>query len=193
MIALADATFVKPHIEYGSLWPILVIFGAACVGVLIEAFLPREWRYLSQFAITLGSLVGVGFVAHGLPSLSGGTARGLFGSQGTIALDGPAMFLWGLLLVFGIGGVLLFAERRVEGGVSAFAGQAAALPGTESERRASGLDHTEVYPLLLFAIYMDSYPPAIAASGLFVGAHGAVWVLMHGLAGSEGTAEPLAR
>src|SRR6185295_3361826 len=139
-----------------SLWPILVIFGAACVGVLIEAFLPRQWRYLSQFAITLGSLVvalvGVGFVAQGLPSLSNGTARGLFGSQGTIALDGPTMFLWGLLLVFGIGGVLLFAERRVEGGVSAFAGQAAALPGTESERRASGLDHTEVYPLLLFAL-----------------------------------------
>jgi NADH-quinone oxidoreductase subunit N len=153
---LAEAAFVKPHIEYGSLWPILVIFGAACVGVLIEAFLPRQWRYRSQFGITLAALVvalvGVGFVAHGLPSLSDGTAYGVFGSEGTIALDGPTMFLWGLLLVFGIGGVLLFAERRVEGGVSAFAGQAAALPGTESERRAAGLDHTEVYPLLLFAV-----------------------------------------
>ncbi|HET7432625.1 MAG TPA: NADH-quinone oxidoreductase subunit NuoN [Nocardioides sp.] len=156
MIALADSTFVRPHVEYGSLWPILVIFGAACVGVLIEAFLPRQWRYLSQFAMTLVALVvalvGVGFVAHGLPSLGDGTARGVFGSDGLIALDGPTMFLWGLVLVFGIGGVLLFAERRVEGGVSAFAGQAAALPGTESERRAAGLDHTEVYPLLLFAI-----------------------------------------
>jgi NADH-quinone oxidoreductase subunit N len=156
VIALADSTFVRPHVEYGSLWPILVIFGAACVGVLIEAFLPRQWRYLSQFAMTLVALVvalvGVGFVAHGLPSLGDGTARGVFGSDGLIALDGPTMFLWGLVLVFGIGGVLLFAERRVEGGVSAFAGQAAALPGTESERRAAGLDHTEVYPLLLFAI-----------------------------------------
>jgi NADH-quinone oxidoreductase subunit N len=156
VIALADATFVRPHIEYGSLWPILVIFGAACLGVMIEAFLPREWRYRSQFGLTLLSLVvalvGVGFVANGLPSLGNGAARGVFGAAGTITLDGPAMFLWGLVLVFGIGGVLLFAERRVEGGVSAFAGQAAALPGTESERRAAGLDHTEVYPLLLFAI-----------------------------------------
>ena len=156
MIALADTTFVKPHLAYGSLWPILVIFGAACVGVLIEAFLPRRVRYLSQFGLTLASmvvaLVGVGFVAHGLPSLGDGAARGVFGSQGTLALDGPTMFLWGLVLVFGIGGVLLFAERAVEGGVSAFAGQAAALPGTESERRAAGLDHTEVYPLLLFAV-----------------------------------------
>ena len=31
-------------------------------------------------------------------------------------------------------GSLLFAERRLEGGVTAFAGQASALPGTEAER-----------------------------------------------------------
>ena len=50
--------------------------------------------------------------------------------------------------------MLLFAERHLEGGVSAFAGQAAALPGTEAERQAStsGLDHTEVFPLMLFAV-----------------------------------------
>src|SRR4029079_5518098 len=51
-----------------------------------------------------------------------------------------------------LGGVLLFAERRVEAGGSGVAGQAAGLPGTESGRQAQGLDHTEVYPLLLFAI-----------------------------------------
>jgi NADH-quinone oxidoreductase subunit N len=62
------------------------------------------------------------------------------------------MFLWGLILVFGLGGTLLFGERALEGGVSGFAGQAAALPGTESERQSAGLEHTEVYPLLLFAI-----------------------------------------
>ena len=56
--------------------------------------------------------------------------------------------------MFGILGVALFAERRLEGGLSSFSGQAAALPGTEAERLAAtkGLDHTEVYPLLLFAI-----------------------------------------
>jgi NADH-quinone oxidoreductase subunit N len=157
VIALAaDDTFVKPHIAYGSLWPILVVFGAACVGVLIEAFLPRKWRYAAQFGTSLGAivvaLVGVGIVANRLTVRGDGAARGYFGSQGTVALDGPTMFLWGLVLVFSLGGVLLFAERRVEGGVSAFAGQAAALPGTESERQAAGLDHTEVYPLLLFAV-----------------------------------------
>ena len=33
-----------------------------------------------------------------------------------------------------------------------FAGQAAALPGSDAERQAQGLDHTEVYPLMMFAI-----------------------------------------
>jgi NADH-quinone oxidoreductase subunit N len=156
VIALATDTFSKPHIAYSSLWPILLVFGAACLGVLVEAFVPRERRYAAQFGLTFvalaAALVGVGVVANDLPSLGDGAARGLFGSESTIAIDGPTMFLWGLVLVFGIGGVLLFAERRVEGGVSAFAGQAAALPGTESERQTAGLDHTEVYPLLLFAI-----------------------------------------
>ena len=50
--------------------------------------------------------------------------------------------------------VLLFAERRLEGGLTGFAGQAAALPGTDAEREAStqGIEHTEVFPLMLFAV-----------------------------------------
>ena len=56
MIALATDTFSKPHIAYSSLWPILVVFGAACAGVLIEAFLPRRHRYLAQVAITFAAL-----------------------------------------------------------------------------------------------------------------------------------------
>ena len=67
--------------------------------------------------------------------------------------------------------MLLFAERRLEGGVSAFAGQAAALPGTEAERQAStrGLEHTEVYPLLLFAVGgMMLFPAANDLLTLFV-------------------------
>ena len=40
--------FVKPTIEYADLWPLLVVFGVACAGVLVEAFLPRERRFLVQ-------------------------------------------------------------------------------------------------------------------------------------------------
>jgi NADH-quinone oxidoreductase subunit N len=160
--ALASAAdpgaFDKPHIEYAELWPMLVVFGVACLGVMVEAFLPRERRYPVQTVLTLAglvvALVGTCLVAADLTSLGDGVARGLIASEGTLVVDGPTVFFWGLILVFAIGGALLFAERRLEGGVSAFAGQAAALPGSEAERQASsrGLDHTEVYPLLMFAV-----------------------------------------
>jgi NADH-quinone oxidoreductase subunit N len=150
--------FVKPSIEYAQLWPLLLVFGVACLGVLVEAFLPRERRYLVQAVLALGGLigavVGVVLVATDAEVLGDGVARGVIAAEGTIAVDGPTLFLWGLILLFAIVSVLLFAERHLEGGVSAFAGQAAALPGSEAERTAStsGLDHTEVYPLLMFAV-----------------------------------------
>ena len=168
-------TFQKPHIEYAELWPLLVVFGAACLGVVVEAFLPRERRYLAQTVLTLvglvAALVGTCLIARDLTSLGGGVARGLIAAEGTIVVDGPTVFFWGLILVFAIGGVLLFAERRLEGGLSAFAGQAAALPGSEAERQASsqGLDHTEVYPLLLFAVGgMMLFPAANDLLTMFV-------------------------
>ena len=85
--------------------------------------------------------------------------------------------MWGLILLLSFAGVLLFAERELEGGLSAFAGQAAALPGTEAERQAStrGLDHTEVFPLLMFAVGgMMLFPAANDLLTLFVGARGAL-------------------
>src|SRR6185369_1264750 len=58
-----------------------------------------------------------------------------------------------------------------EGGVTAFAGQAAALPGTEAEREAStrGLEHTEVFPLMMFAVSgMMLFPAANDLLTMFV-------------------------
>jgi NADH-quinone oxidoreductase subunit N len=152
--------FTKPTIEYSYLAPLLVVFAIACLGVLVEAFVPRKHRFLVQASLAIGGVlltmaatiaVAYKLKEHGDASTGAG-ARGIVGSMGTVVVDGPSVFLWGLILVFALGGCLLFAERRLEGGVSAFAGQAAALPGTEAERRAAGLDHTEVYPLLLFAV-----------------------------------------
>ncbi|MDO9498063.1 MAG: NADH-quinone oxidoreductase subunit NuoN [Nocardioides sp.] len=167
--------YVKPTIEYAELWPMLLVFGVACLGVVIEAFLPRERRHLTQVVLAgvglVAALVGTVIVGTGLTSLGDGAARGLIAVEGTLVIDGPTVFLWGLVLVFSIGGVALFAERRLEGGVSAFAGQAAALPGTEAERQAStrGLDHTEVYPLLMFAVAgMMLFPAANDLLTMFV-------------------------
>ena len=45
-----------PSIEYGQLSPMLVVFGAAVAGILVEAFTPRPLRRPVQLVITLGSL-----------------------------------------------------------------------------------------------------------------------------------------
>ena len=151
--------YVKPTIEYAELSPLLIVLAVACLGVIVEAFLPRERRHVVQSTLAgVGVLAALGAtIAVGLnldPAGADGAGQGLVGAEGSIVVDGPTIYLWGLVLVFALGGVALFAERKLEAGVSAFAGQAAALPGTDAEREAStkGLAHTEVYPLVMFAV-----------------------------------------
>ncbi|HYJ70280.1 MAG TPA: NADH-quinone oxidoreductase subunit NuoN [Nocardioidaceae bacterium] len=156
---VAEVTFDKPTIEYGSIYPILIVFGAACLGVVLEAVVPRAYRYVVQVALSLGALVvalaGTILIAADLDPVNGSdSARGLIAVDGALAVDGPTIFMWGVLLALSVISVMLMAERRLEGGVTSFAGQAAALPGTEAEREVStrGIEHTEVFPLALFAV-----------------------------------------
>ena len=169
MISLA-AEFEAPKVEYATILPLLVVLGAAVLGVLVEAFAPRVWRYPMQVGITitglllaLASTVQVALsmekldgdlVARVIPGESSGDPTLSLAVEGAVVVDGPTVFLWGVLLVMSLISVLLFAERRLEGGLTGFAGQAAALPGTEAEREAStqGIEHTEVFPLMLFAV-----------------------------------------
>ena len=150
--------FDSPSVEYSLLSPLLIIFGVAIAGVLVEAFAPRSMRYLLQTLLALlgvvGALVATVVVGINLQSRGGGIAFGSVTAEGAIAVDGPSIFIWGLLLVLTLISVLLFAERRLEGGGLSFAGQASALPGTEAEREASthGLEQTEVFPLMMFAV-----------------------------------------
>jgi NADH-quinone oxidoreductase subunit N len=151
--------FTKPTIEYFELSPLLIVFGVAVLGVLVEAFVARRQRYPTQVGLTMAglvaALVATIWVAVELPDAGGAiAAQGIVAAEGSLVVDGPTVFMWGLLLLFSIVSVMLFAERRLEGGVTAFAGQAAALPGTEAEREAStrGIEHTEVFPLVMFAV-----------------------------------------
>ena len=71
--------FVKPTIEYFELWPLLVVFGVACLGVVVEAFLPRTLRYPVQVVLAIGglvlALVGVVLVAQDVQTYEDGAAR----------------------------------------------------------------------------------------------------------------------
>lgn len=167
--------FVNPTIEYFELWPLIAVFGAALLGVAVEAFVPRSTRYLVQVLLSvvglLAALVGVIIVAGDLPEHGDGVARGVLTMTGALAIDGPTMFVWGLVLVLALGGTLLFAERHLDGGVSAFAGHAAEVPGSDSERVGAlgDREHTEVYPLLMFAVLgMMLFPAANDLLTLFV-------------------------
>ncbi len=154
-----------PSIEYAELLPILIVFGAAIVGVLIEAFVPRRPRHVLQIGLALGALVAA-FVA--VVRLAG---TSLVGAAGSVAIDGPALFLQGAILVFSAISVLFFAERRLEGGGDTFAPSASALPGGAAERTliAAGVLQTEVYPLMMFAVGgMLLFPAANDLLTLFV-------------------------
>lgn len=151
-------TFTAPHIEYSLVSPILIMLGVAVLGVLVEAAVPRPRRFVVQLVIALAgviaALAAAVYVLDKLHPRADNPKAGFVVAMDSLALDGPTLFGWLVVLVLGLLGVLLFAERSLEGGVTAFAGQAAALPGTEAERQASakGLEHTEVFPLLSFAV-----------------------------------------
>src|SRR5262249_54166631 len=77
---------------------------------------------------------------------------GHINAEGAVGVAQPTLFIQGTILVLAFISVLLIAESSHE--VSAFAAQAATVPGSPEEREGllAGFSHTEVYPLALFAI-----------------------------------------
>ncbi|ALG13969.1 NADH-quinone oxidoreductase subunit NuoN [Kibdelosporangium phytohabitans] len=147
-----QAPIEAPQIEYSAILPILILLGAACAGVLIEAFVSKANRWAAQVTLSLLAILGAG-VAFILYVTDNPPQRGLTTLYKTIAVDRPALFLWGTLLALGLGALLLIADRTVERG-GAFVAQAGIRPGTIQDRvqAASGGMQTEVFPLTLFAL-----------------------------------------
>jgi NADH-quinone oxidoreductase subunit N len=151
----AAASIHAPSIQYSQLSPMLVVFGVAVAGVLVEAFVPRQARRGIHLLLTLGGLV-VAFVLTVViaarTSLFANHSPGRVAAMGAVAVDRPTLFIQGTILVLAFVSVLLIAESSHE--VSPFAAQAAAVPGSAEEREGllAGITHTEVYPLTLFAV-----------------------------------------
>ena len=146
-MAASVGTFVPPDIDWALLAPVVSVLGAAVLGVLVEAFVPRGARYAAQLLVAVAGIVG---------SLAAVVA--LWGSQastaaGTLVVDGPTLFLQGTIGVLSLLAVLTVAERSPQAG-DAFAPQAAAIPGSPAEdaARRAGARQTEVFPLLMFAV-----------------------------------------
>jgi NADH-quinone oxidoreductase subunit N len=137
-----------PAISVAALAPLLFVFGAACVGVLVEAFAPREARHPAQVALaligTIGALVATLLLA--------GTREVTAG--GALAVDGAGLFLQATIAGLGALAILLFAERQLDPARSAFVTSAAVPVGSVRDREllTSQRVQTEVYPLTSFAI-----------------------------------------
>ena len=169
-------TFTAPTIEYAQLAPVLIVVGAAVLGVLAEAFVPRRSRYYTQLFLTVVGLAAAFAAVIGLAAAGYGTTKAHIAAMGAIAVDGPALFLQGVILVIGLVSVFTFAERRLDPAshgnrVDSFAAQAASVPGSESEKAAvrAGFTTTEVFPLVLFSLAgMLVFPAANDLLTLFI-------------------------
>ncbi|WP_354641957.1 NADH-quinone oxidoreductase subunit NuoN [Kitasatospora camelliae] len=165
-----------PHIEYGQLSPMLVVFGAAVLGILVEAFLPRRLRLGAQLPLALLGLGGAFAAVVVLAAQGNATTKAGLLAMGAVAIDGPALFLQGVILLTAVLAVLTYAEGRLEPRlnghtVDAFAAQAASVPGGDQEREATtaGFRTTEIYPLTLFAVGgMMLFPAANDLLTMFV-------------------------
>lgn len=142
--------FDVTQLEWLLLTPFIILLVGATFGVTVEAFVPRRARYQVQAVLSLATIVGT------LVVLVANWNAGDFGTIGfgTFALDGPAYFFGTLVLLFGLAGAALFAERRVSAGRSAFVSSASTVVGSPLEREADRQqrEHTEIFPLLLFSL-----------------------------------------
>jgi NADH-quinone oxidoreductase subunit N len=137
-----------PDLSLAALAPLLFVFGAACVGVLVEAFGPRDARHPIQVTVALVGTVGA-FVCT---LLLAGTREITAG--GALAVDGAGLFLQATIAGLGALAILLFAERSLDPARSAFVTEAAVPAGSPRDREllTSERVQTEVYPLATFAI-----------------------------------------
>ncbi|MBN9096751.1 MULTISPECIES: NADH-quinone oxidoreductase subunit NuoN [Actinomycetes] len=171
-ILAQQAQLTAPPIDYGAVAPLLIILGAACVAVLIEAFLPRHQRWPAQVVLSIVALVAAGLALALYAGNSG--PEGITTISDALAVDRPTLFLWGTLLALGLGSILLIADRSVEpgGAFLASAASRAAVGGggggvatgggvgggdPDPDRGYGSPDQaptmqTEVFPFTLFAL-----------------------------------------
>src|SRR5919198_4915297 len=158
ILAAAPVTSIPaPSVSYVALLPIFIVLGAALLGVLVEAAVPRTERFPVQVGITLAGLVAAAISTAALhnktlttPSPGSSTAPFFHGS---LAVDKAGLFIQGTVLVLALMAALLVAERSVDIG-SPIVASSAVVVGSPDDRRLAGTGRvqTEIFPLMLFAV-----------------------------------------
>ncbi|MGA0797577.1 MAG: proton-conducting transporter membrane subunit, partial [Candidatus Nanopelagicales bacterium] len=139
-----------PLIEYALILPMLIVFAGAVISVGFEAFISNKSRRQAQIFLTISTL------ALALASLViiGNTFSRSLAVEGTIAFDGPGVFMQFVILLTSILATMIMAERKVDPAGDAFAARSSAVAGGQDEAVVTkmGLVQTEVWPLLLFSV-----------------------------------------
>jgi NADH-quinone oxidoreductase subunit N len=149
-----------PELSYSLLAPMMIVFGAAVLGVLVEAFVGKAHRAAIQLTLTLGAL--------SLSLLQLWNIRDKFSTTaavGAVVIDKAGIFLQGTILILAIVAVLLVADQ------DNFVSKASAIPGSAEEAEAikTGDQQTEIFPLFLFAVVgMMLFPVSNDLLTLFV-------------------------
>jgi NADH-quinone oxidoreductase subunit N len=152
--------FSSPVLNYTLLSPMLILLGGAIIGVLVEAFMSKALRPITQLSVTIGSLILALVQVWRIRN-----DQSLTAAMGSVVIDGPAVLMQASILIISLISVLLIADAQQ------FTALAASLPGSEEERHAlqSGNQVTEVYPLTLFAVAgMMLFPVSSDLITLFV-------------------------
>jgi NADH-quinone oxidoreductase subunit N len=157
VVAAAAAPHIStPSVAYGALSPIFIVLGAALLGVLAEAVVPRRERFPVQLGITLAGLVAA-IVAVALLHGTSITTPSPVGDDpafsGSLAVDQAGLFIQGTILALAVMAALLLAERSVDVG-SPIVASAGVVVGSPDDRRLATSERvqTEVFPLMLFAV-----------------------------------------
>ena len=151
-------SFVAPTVDWVYLVPILVVLGAGVAGVLVEAFVPARVRRTTQVVLALvATAVSFATIVRlwGDPAVQG-LESGVPGVRvlgGSMVVDHFGLAIQGTVVLLAFLALLVIADRTSTG-QDAFAPTAAAVPGSPYEdlARRKGLEQTEVYPLVLFAV-----------------------------------------
>jgi NADH-quinone oxidoreductase subunit N len=140
----------SPVIDWAPLAPILIVFGAAIVGILVETvFPPVRARRPLQAILAIGAMIAAAATA-GLQWIAlEGDGTSVF--EDRLIADRHSLFWMVMIALFAVLALLLFTSRA--GGEDSFAPLAAAAPDSKEEKKAlkGGLAQTEVFPLALFS------------------------------------------
>lgn len=159
-LAAAGPDIPSIEIDYARLSPMIAVAALAMIGLIVEIVVPRRARFLTQSVLAVvGTLVALGltvWVYLDLPSVDESRWPALGGTEAgrAVSIDGPGVLTWAMLLLFAALSFVMFAERSLDGGLSSFVGRAADAPGSAGEVEATRerLEHTEVFPLAMFAL-----------------------------------------